>query len=186
MEQFYDIAAWSIMEEMTNFRKGDAYQKQYNTFGCALRTHFEANEDGKLNDALEPLMLAAYRFMKFLRKEWNILVSDPPRAKAIDDAIFDVMAILDEPMEAHIPFFKEADTLEQLSYSAWLELKKQKHVVYCKHCRNYLSGGCKKHKPATSVGDLTYCKGCTGWIDTICVVHGPELCVSGMEYYGAI
>lgn len=159
-----------------SFRQSNGYLHRFSVFGDMLRCHLELKELGKSYDALEPLMLEAYKFMKFIRKAGGLLTIESPQVRPVDTAIVEVMEILDEPLEFCVPLKYEADALECLSYSAWKVLKEKALIKHCRYCQAWLSGSCKKHKEAATVSGMYYCKGCTGFIESLCVVHGPELC----------
>lgn len=158
------------------FRQSTKYLKRFNAFGDQLRAHLESKEAGKPYDELEQLMLEAYRFMKFIRKEGGILTTESPKPRPIDTAILEAMSILDEPLEYCVPLHYEADALECLSYSAWKTLKDKNLMQHCKHCQAWKFGGCKTHKKAATIIGMVYCAGCHGYIHNLCPVHGPDMC----------
>lgn len=181
-ENFFDFVEsqlakeWQEMNPGTrSFRETPNYQKRFQIFGDTLRAHLELKERGNHYDGLEPLMVEAHRFLRFLRKEGNLEApKSPVDTRPIDTAIYEAMSILDEPLDHCIPLRYEAEALEILSFSAWKVLKEKGLVKHCKYCQQWLNGPCKKHKEPSTVEDLFYCKVCTGWLSTLCVVHGPE------------
>lgn len=158
-----------------SFRQTKKYKRRFEAFGDTLRAHLELKDAGKAYEGLEPLMVEAFRFMSFLRKEGHLTVTSGPDPRPIDTAILETMSILDEPLESCMPLHYEADALECLSKSAWKLLKEKEIIKHCKYCQEWLYGSCKKHKKQPeSVDDLFFCKKCHGWLDNVCVVHGPE------------
>lgn len=153
------------------FRGTPQYQKHYESFGESLRAYYDLREDAKGIGGLEGLMLSAYRWFKFIRKENNVLTSHTAEAKHIDVAIMEAINILDEPIEYCVPQYMEADALETLSFSCFKVLKEAGRVKYCKHCDKVLNGPCKKHREATGVDGLNYCDKCGGWLSVVCTVH---------------
>jgi hypothetical protein len=188
--EFLDIAIAAAGENMKKFRQTDSYLKRFNCFGEKLKCYMELEEDGKKTEGLEQLMLEAYRFMKFLRISNNINrgISKPemPIPRPVDMALFEVVSLLDEPLENCVPIYMEANALEVFSYSIWVQLKQFGKIKYCKYCQANLFDKCKQHKEASSVADLIYCKGCTGWIENICACHGPEACINGDEVFDVL
>jgi len=156
------------LEAMQKFRETPEYKKHYDSFGEALRAYHELEDE---LGGLEGLMLEAYRWSKFIRRENKILLSNATSARPVDTAIMDVMEIVDEPLESCVPLYYEVDALETLSFSAFVVLKKAGEVKFCKHCNRVLNGPCKKHKEPTSVDDLFPCKGCGGYLSKPCQVH---------------
>jgi hypothetical protein len=155
-------------ENSMKFRETAAYKKYYQAFGEALSAYYEASGEGV---GLESLMLAAYRWMKYIRQNNNAPMDRPIAAKELQEAIIEATNILDEPIEYCVPMYMEADALETLSYSAWIVLKETKEVKYCKHCKSWLNHLCKKHKEPSSVEDLFWCNGCKGYLSVPCTVH---------------
>lgn len=183
-DQFIAYGIAAAKETMKKFRQEDAYLQHFDTFGNTLKAYMELQEDEQeLEGALEQLMVVSHKFMRFLRTTNNLKMVDPPISRGVESALFELVALLDEPLEACVPVYLEAEALETLSYSIWRQLKIDGKINYCSHCQANLFGRCKKHKVATSVSDLIYCKGCTGWLDKICITHGAESCMSGDEAF---
>lgn len=168
------ILDFGFMEGMIKtmkFREKPKYKRHYEAFGLRLKEHYELCERGKKLDGLEPLMVEAYSFMKFLRKDNGVKYSDNPAARPIDIAIMEAVTVLDEPDVACVPPYVEADALECVSYSAWQELKTAGEIRHCKYCQQWLNHPCKKHKEASTIDDMFYCSKCHGWLKTMCVIH---------------
>jgi Pyruvate/2-oxoacid:ferredoxin oxidoreductase delta subunit len=156
------------------FRETAMYRRYFDRFGEALKAYYEL--EGEL-DGLEDLMLKAYSMAKFLRRANDIKISQfAGKFRPIDTAIMEAVELMDSPLEACVPPYIEADTLDELSFSAFKVLKNAGEINYCKDCKNFQPTTCKAHKAPTSVYDMFYCKGCRGFITTMCVVHGPEMC----------
>ena len=156
------------------FREQSNYRKRFDYFSEAIRAYYEAKEKGDTTDGLECLMLEAYQFMKFIRREWRPGATLPPQyaiPRPVETALSEVASILDEPLEYCVPMQREADALEVLSFSIFTALKKNGDIKYCKHCKKFLDAPCKRHKEPSSVDELFYCKGCGGYLTTPCECH---------------
>lgn len=158
------------------FREEPEYQRYFDTFGETLKSHYEMREAGDKCGGLEEIMLHTRRWVKFIRANAsNLRISTAVAPRPIDTAIFDAVSILDEPLEMCVPLYREVEALEVLSFSAYVELKKNGEIYYCDHCKKFLTSPCKTHKKPTSADDLVYCSGCRGYLTTMCLIHDKKL-----------
>lgn len=179
-EELYDALNKSAAEKAMKFREQANYRAHFDLFGDSVRAYRETQEAyGNAPRAqtagYEELMLAAYRFMKFLRKNCNCSISQSRGARPVVTALAEVESILDEPLEHCVPMYMEADALETLSFSIFKALKDKGEIKYCKYCKQFMEAACKKHKEPTSVEDMHYCDGCHGFLTYPCDVHKPAL-----------
>ncbi len=172
-EGFKELLNTLGKEKAMKFRQQANYRRRFDAFGEAVRAYKELREKNiNSTDGLEELMLEAYRFMTFLRKEGNALISQTNGSiRDVNVALLEVMEVLDEPLEYCVPIYREADALETLSLSIYKKLKDKGEIKYCKHCKKFLDAPCKKHKEPTSVEDLHFCSGCRGYLTSPCNVH---------------
>lgn len=175
-ETLLNVLTENVTEKTMKFREQANYLEHFNRFGEALKAYYECKEkDVDTTDGLDDLMLEAYRFMKFIRSNNKVLISQFSGAKSLEKALADTVEMLNEPLEHCVPMFHEVDSLETLSFSIFKKLKEKEW--YCKHCKKFLDTPCKKHKEPSSVDDLYYCKACGGYLNNPCENHTPAAAV---------